>query len=197
MSITLVDEKASQSVLRRIQGGLSKYFVTARSDTFEETNEYLGITNIADDKSNVSYVLYAQYMKQSTSKNPIVGVGANYRGEIINRQVYIKSVNPKHATMLEMFALCSFADDTGIYKGENASSFQRLKGCVHNAARNGMCKRIAQYKDFCNKKIDWDRVINEVKDIYLKEEAFDQYQECLKLMDMFDYFYEKRQCITL
>lgn len=190
MPIT-VEKKDSRSVIRRIQGGLSKYFVTARSDTFEETNEYLGITYIADDKSNISYVLYAQYTKHSTSKNPIVGVGVNYHGEIINRQVYIKSINPKHATMLELFALCSFADDTGLYKGENTSSFHQLKGYVHNATMNGICKRITQYKDFCNKKVDWDRVINEVKDIYLKEEAFDQYQECLKLMDMFDYFYEK------
>ena len=49
-------------------------------------------------------------------------------------------------------------------------------------------------KDFCNKKIDWDYVINAVKDVYLEKESFDQYQECLKLMELFDYFYEK--CIV-
>lgn len=197
MSITPIEEKDSKSVLQRIQGGLSKYFVTARSYTFEETNEYLGITNVADDKSNISYVLYAQYVNQSKTKNPIVGVGVNYQGEEISRRVYIKVVNPKHATMLEMFALCSYADDTGLYKGENTSSFHQLKGYVHNASMHGMCEKITGYQDFCNKKVDWDKIINKVKDIYLRDEVFDQYRECLKLMELFDYFYEKLECVTL
>ena len=191
MSITLVEKKDAQSVLRRIQGGLSKYFVTAGDDTFEETNEYLGMTNIADGKSNISYVLYAQYSKHSTKDNPIIGIGMNDQGDTISRQVYIKKVNPKHATMLEMFALCSFADDKNLYRGEGANSFQQLKGYTNNAAAHGIFQKIIQYKEFCSKKIDWDDVINAVKDIYLEEEAFDQYQECLKLMELFDYFYEK------
>lgn len=190
MSITLVEKKVSHSVLRRIQGGLSKYFVTAGDNTFEETNEYLGITNIADGKSNISYVLFAYYSKHSTSDNPIIGVGMHYHGEVISRQVNIRKVNPKHATMLEMFALCSFADDKNLYRGDGANSFQQLKGYTHNAATHGIFQKITQYKEFCSKKIDWDYVVNAVKDIYLKEEAFDQYQECLKLMELFDYFYE-------
>lgn len=194
MSITLVEKKESHSVLRRIQGGLSKYFVTAGDNTFEETNEYLGMTHIADGKSNISYVIYAYYAKHTTWDNPIIEVGMNYQGEVISRQVNIKSINPKHATMLEMFALCSFADDAGLYKGENASSFHQLKGYVHNASMHGICKKITGYKDFSNRKVDWDKIINEVKDIYLKEEAFDQYQECLKLMEIFDYFMKERIC---
>jgi len=191
MSMTLVEKKDSQSVLQRIQGGLSKYFVTAGDNTFEETNEYLGMTNIADGKSNISYVLYSYYLKYSTSDSPIVGVGMHYQGDVINRQVNIKKVNPKHATMLEMFALCSFADDKELYQGEATNSFQQLKGYVNNAARYGIFQKITKYKEFCSKKVDWDYVINAVKDIYLEEEAFDQYQECLKLMELFDYFYEK------
>ena len=191
MSITLVEKKSVHSVLQKIQGGLSKYFVTAGDDTFEETSEYLGMTNIADGKSNISYVVFAQYSKHSTDDNPVIGIGMNYQGDILNKQVYIRKVNPKHATMLEMFALCSFADDKHLYEGEAANSFQQLKGYVHNAAVHGIFQKITQYKDFCNKKIDWDYVINAVKDIYLEKESFDQYQECLKLMELFDYFYEK------
>ena len=65
MSITLVDKKSIHSVLQKIQSGLSKYFVTAGDDTFEETNEYLGVTNIADGKSNISYVLYGNYSNET------------------------------------------------------------------------------------------------------------------------------------
>ena len=189
MSITLVEKKASHSVLRRIQGGLSKYFVTARDNTFEETNEYLGMTHIADGKSNISYVIYAYYAKHSIGDNPIIGIGMNYQGDAVSRQVYIKKVNPKHATMLEMFALCSYADDKNLYRGEAANSFQQLKGYAHNAATHGIFQKITQYKEFCSKKVDWDYVINAVKDVYLEKESFEQYQECLKLMELFDYFY--------
>lgn len=194
MSMTLAEKKDSKSLLRRIQGELSKYFVTAKSNTFEETSEYLGTTSIADDKSNISYVLYAHYMNHSTKENPIIGVRGHYRGEDICRQVYIRLINPKHATMLEMFALCSFADDIGLCKDKNTSFFPELRSYVRNAAAHGINKKITGYKEFCNKKIDWDSVINQVKDIYLKEEAFEQYQECIKLMDMFDHFYEKLRC---
>lgn len=189
MSITLVEKKDSQTVLQRIQGGLSKYFVTAGDNTFEETNEYLGMTNIADGKTNISYVLYSYYAKNSKSANPIIGVGMHYQGNAISRQVNIRKVNPKHATMLEIFALCSYADDKSLYKGEGTNSFQQLKGYAHNAAKHGIFQKITQYKEFCSKKVDWDYVINAEKDIYLEEEAFDQYQECLKLMELFDYFY--------
>lgn len=191
MSITLVDKKDVHSVLQKIQSGLSKYFVTTGDDTFEKTSEYLGMTNIANGKSNISYVLYAQYSKYSTDDNPIIGIGMYYQGDTISKRVYIKKVNPKHATMLEMFALCSFADDKNLYEGEATNSFQQLKGYTHNAAVHGIFQKITQYKDFCNKKIDWDYVINAVKDVYLEKESFDQYQECLKLMELFDYFYEK------
>lgn len=194
MSITLVDKKSIHSVLQKIQSGLSKYFVTAGDDTFEETSEYLGMTNIANGKSNISYVLYAQYSKHSIDDNPIIEIGMHYQENTISKLVYIKKVNPKHATMLEMFALCSFADDKNLYEGEAVNSFQQLKGYAHNAAVHGIFQKITQYKDFCNKKIDWDYVINAVKDVYLEKESFDQYQECLKLMELFDYFYEK--CIV-
>lgn len=191
MSITLVEKKSIHSALQKIQSGLSKYFVTAGDDTFEETSEYLGMTNIADGKSNISYVIFAQYSKDSTENNPIIGISMFYQGNTLSKQVYIKKVNPKHATMLEMFALCSFADDKNLYEGEAANSFQQLKGYAHNAAMHGIFQKITQYKDFCGKKIDWDHMINAVKDVYLEKESFGQYQECLKLMELFDYFYEK------
>ena len=153
----------------------------------QETNEYLGMTAVPDGKSNISYVICAQYAKKSTVKNPMIEIQPN-KEDSIGMQVDIKSVNPKHATMLEMLALCSYADATGIYKGEDTCSYGHIKGYLHNAAMNGMCKDITNYKDFCNRKINWDGMINQMTDIYLKQEEFEQYQQCLKLMEMFDYF---------
>lgn len=198
MSITLVEKekKSSKSFFRNMSGRLSKRFVTAGDNTLEETEEYLGMTTITDGNSNISYVVCANYDKKSKKENPIIEVRLNYKGENVSRLVYIKSVNPKNATMLEMFALCCYADNVDIFKGENTSSFHQLKGYVHNAAMHGMCKIMTRYKDFFNRKIDWDNVINGVKDIYLEGAVYDQYQECLKLMDLFDYFYEKLECIN-
>lgn len=186
MSITLVEEKTSKSIFRRIGVRLSKHFVTAGENTSEEANEYLGMTTIADGNSNISYVMRTQYAKKMTKDNPIIEVIWNYGGENKCQQVYIKLINPKKATMLEMFALCSFADAVGIYK-EDTGSFQKLKCYAYNAAMNGRCKEITNYNDFSNRKLDWDDIINYMKDVYLDAEIYNQYQQCLKLMDMFDY----------
>ena len=188
MSITLVEEKNSKSLIRRIGGGLSKHFVTAMFDTSQETNEYLGITTIADGNSNISYVIRTQYAKNSSKANPIIEVVLNYEGNNADKQVYIKRVNPRNATMLEMFALCSYADDVGIYQCEDTSSFQQLKCYAYNMAMDGRCKEITNYRDFSKQKLDWDSIINYMKDVYLDSAVYHRYQQCLKLMDVFDYF---------
>ncbi len=184
MSMTQTDDKTNRSVLQRIQDGLSKYFVTTESYAFEKTNEYLGITNVADDKSNLSYFLYARYSHHSTAQEPRIVV--YHQGESTGKKVYINLINPKNATMLEMFALCSYADDTGLYRGEQRVAYAQLQRCARKAAKYGLYQPIRGYKDFCNHKMNWDKMINEVKDIYLEEEAYDKYQECLMLMELFD-----------
>lgn len=153
----------------------------------EEKNEYLGMTTIADGNMNISYIIHTRYAPKSTKKNPMIEVIWNYAGENRCQPVSIKTINPQKATMLEMFALCSFADAVGIYK-EDAGSFQKLKCYAYHAAMNGRCREITNYNDFCKRKLNWDDIVNYMKDVYLDAEVYNQYQQCLKLMDMFDYF---------
>lgn len=153
----------------------------------EEKNEYLGMTAIADGNTNISYIIHTRYAQQSGKKNPMIEVIWNHAGENRCQPVSIKAINPQKATMLEMFALCSFADAVGIYK-EDVGSFQKLKCYAYHAAMNGRCREIANYNDFCKQKLNWDDIVNYMKDVYLDAEVYNQYQQCLKLMDMFDYF---------
>lgn len=162
-------------------------------DSVEKT---IGMTLIPDKKSNITYGIRAQYASDSTDDNPVISVTANYGGDIISRNVAVKKVDAKSATMLEMFALCSYVDDKGIRekfsKEEKSDSkkdtFKELKKYAVNVATNGQCRRVNGYEDFVIVKLDWIHIVNIMKDQFLNAGIYQKYQQCLVYMDIFEYF---------
>lgn len=160
------------------------------------TEKTLGLTMIPDGKSNICYGVLMQYAAASTTEDVILEAVSNYKDKRTVSEIHIKKINPKRATMLEMFALCSYADDAGISEKGATGSFGQLRRYAYNAAVNGKCREIDSFKSFCRLKLDWDSMLNSMKDIYLEAAVYNQYQQCLKFMDMFDHFYEKLNCIN-
>lgn len=162
-------------------------------DSVEKT---IGMTLIPDKKSNITYGIRAQYASDSTDDNPVISVTANYGGDIISRNVAVKKVDAKSATMLEMFALCSYVDYKGIRekfsKEEKSDSkkdtFKELKKYAVNVATNGQCRRVNGYEDFVIVKLDWIHIVNIMKDQFLNAGIYQKYQQCLVYMDIFEYF---------
>lgn len=156
----------------------------------------IGMTLIPDKKSNITYGVRAQYASDSTQENPVVNITANYGGDIISRSVDVKKVDAKSATMLEMFALCSYVDDRGISEkfsktgnvGDKKDTFKELKKYAVNAATNGQCRRVNGYEDFVIAKLDWIRIVDIMKDQFLNAGIYQKYQQCLVYMDIFEYF---------
>lgn len=149
-----------------------------------EASEILGMATLPPESgSNMSYVITAQYSPDSTVQNPVIQVGMGG----VSYPVFIKEINAKSASLLEMFALCSYMDAAGFCDIENADSFTNLRTYVDHASAKGYWKGMAGIRDYVNEKLDWDSMINTIKDDYLQENVYDRYLQCLKLMDLFDF----------
>ena len=198
--------EAPKSFLRKLRFMLRQRMQsmnTNKNSCSEETKEYndntdktIGMTLIPDKKSNITYGVRAQYASDSTQENPVVNITANYGGDIISRSVDVKNVDARSATMLEMFALCSYVDDKGIGKkfskdenaGNKKDTFKELKKYAINAATNGQCRRVNGYEDFVIAKLDWIHIVDIMKDQFLNVGIYQKYQQCLVYMDIFEYF---------
>lgn len=150
--------------------------------------EFLGITMIPEEVDGVTYGMCASYAVDSTDENPIVQVTSNYGGESVTYKVNINEVNPRNASQLEMFALCSYADDVGISDKGTFGSFQQLNVYGINAEHNGYCNSLSGYNTFMNEKFDWSDIVSRIMEDYLKAGAFDQYDRGTHLMAVLERF---------
>ena len=142
----------------------------------------IGMTMIPYN-DNVSYGVVAKYAEESTSDNPVIEVVSNRGGEKTVYGVNINEVDPNNATMLEMFALLSYADDQGLSTPNSFSSFQELKVYAMNAAQNGYCESVESFEDFVNVKMDWTKPIDTVGQDYMEAGISEQYDATQALLD--------------
>lgn len=152
----------------------------------------LGLTMVTDRESGITYGMSAQYDIATDSDNPIITIVSNYKDKKHEYKIKIYEVNPYSATMMEMFALCCYADDKKI-SNSNVSfgTFHIMKQYMMNAVTNGICTKTGGYEKFLSVKLDWNKIVSFMKNEFLTEGVYKQYQECLHLMDMMDYFYSK------
>ncbi|MFA9465270.1 MAG: hypothetical protein ACERKN_13380 [Velocimicrobium sp.] len=160
----------------------------------EEKNDskLLGLTMIPEEGSNIIYGMRAQYAAESTEDNPIIQVTSNYGGKTVSYHIAINEVDPKNASQLEMFALCSYADDKGISDGGTFGSYQKLNVYSQNAQMNGYCSGLGGTDSFINSKFNWKDIMTQMMDDYLEGGIYNQYRDCKKLLALFDRFGTKK-----
>lgn len=175
---------------RRTQTADKEFFagITETSEKTEKksSGKVIGLTTIPYENSNLSYGLTARYAADSTEENPIIQVTSNYGGKTVSYNVNIKEVNPENASQLEMFALCSYADDKGLGKGGTFGSYHKLKLYAENAELNGYCENLGGYNDFLYKEYDWKGIIDQMMGDYLDAGMYGQYQDGKNLLTMFE-----------
>lgn len=161
--------------------------ISSASELTEDKNDskILGLTMIPEEGSNITYGMRAQYAKESTEKNPIVQVTSNFGGKTVSYNVHINDIDSRNASQLEMFALCSYADDKGISDGGTFGSYQKLKYYSINAQDNGYCSRLGGTDTFINTKFDWEGIVSKMMNDYLSAKVYNQYQDGIKLLSMF------------
>lgn len=180
---------AYQKTVTKSTGSSSTPFFAVSGQAAEKNDgKILGLTMIPDENSNVSYGMKAQYAANSTEENPIIQITSNFGGKAESYYVNIHDVDPQNASALEMFALCSYADDKGITDRGTFGSFQKLKYYADNATMNGYFDGVTSYQTFLEQEQDWSQMVTKMMDDYLKGGIYKQYQDGKKLLAMFDYF---------
>ena len=144
----------------------------------------LGLTTLKYTEG-LSYGMVAKYSSNSTEEDPIVMVSCNYGGYERYIDVHVRDVNPANASVLEMFALCSYTDDKGITDSGSYGSFIRMKHCVENDALNNEAKDITDaIKE--GSKLNWIKSLMRMAQEYLTCPAtYEQYLDTSKLLDIF------------
>ncbi len=83
-----------------------------------KTNDgVLGIGFLHEKNNTVHYGMCAKYAENYSEENPVIKVNVTRQGKTEEYHININEVNPRNATEIEMFALCSYADAKGMGRG--------------------------------------------------------------------------------
>lgn len=149
----------------------------------------LGLTMVSDKESNMTYGVRAQYAADSKESMPIIRLTSNYGNKMSIYKVNICDINPKRASMKNMFALCCHADERGMCEKSSFGTFHTMKQYMKNAARKGICENVTGYLGFLEKELDWTKIADFMRKEFLSLGMYEQFDDCLHIIDMLDYFY--------
>lgn len=163
-----------------------------REDIQQETQlnrEVIGITFMVDQSSRTPYAWKVQINKNSFSEDKILQVISNYGDSRQKTEIAVTDINPKNATMMEMFAGCSYADYC-IHGAQSAfGSFEELKKYLSMAGAQKLCVCRKSYEELITRKRNWETIVKRMRQEYLDAGLYAQYQSCLHLQDIFDFYY--------
>ena len=145
----------------------------------EEKGEELRIC-LAGNVGTIGHGIRAVLLEESTPDRPIIQVTSNYNGKREFFNVDINKVDPRNASQMEMFALCSYADEIGRGSGDSLGSYHTLTISADLARYNNysgeLNDRPPSWEQFTEKKIDWTAtgrftadVFKDSKDIKIRE----------------------------
>lgn len=150
----------------------------------ETGGEALGFTMIPEEGKQVVYGMSAMLSEKSTTDNPIVQIRSNLNGENKVYSVEIQKINPQHASQMEMFALCSYADYAGEGTGSTFGSYHTLRMMQDTTETSGITPTVrdgeSAVDNFMNAKRNWVSICTQacallkevsemsVRDLFLK-----------------------------
>ena len=181
-------QKAIFQNIKKLSQNSPKKAAVLMPQTQQPKVKVLGITMMADSKSNMAYGLRAQYATAATEEEPMIEIVSNYGGEHMTYEIQVKDVNPRNATMMEMFALCSYADEKMVTEGSAFGSFRELKNYASIAGNQKLGHKVQTYEEFLHEKHNWEAIVHYMKEEFLEAGIYYQYQSCLQLLDIFEYF---------
>jgi len=153
--------------------------------------DVIGLKMIKKQGTNIFYGIKAIYSEKSTRENPIVNITTNYEGKKVSYNVNINEVNPNNASRLEMFALCSYADDQGLGDNSTFGTYQTLCTYVEMANHNGYISSDSDgdaWEKFENEKMSWVNMSQKVMDLLYDCNDLIQYNKGISIMNLFSLF---------
>ena len=110
-----------------VQKQTSAYTKTKITDAMDSSNSIRTTFISKGDTSGDLYGMTAYFDDNSTPEHPVMLVHVYGGSRNEGYRIDLTKVNPCHASELEMFALCSYADKIGEGSGSTFGSFETLK----------------------------------------------------------------------
>ncbi len=155
----------------------------------QESGDVLGLTMLKEPGANRFWGMKAKYAECSTRDNPVIYVETNYGGKTVSYNVSINEIDPNNASQLEIFALCSYADDIGIGDGSTFGTYNTLHSykemAVHNGYIDSQMQEPGGIVQFKNVKLNWVNMCEKVVDLLYKCNDPVQYKKGLSILDLF------------
>ena len=140
----------------------------------ETGGEALGFTMIPEEGKQVVYGMSAMLSEKSTTDNHIVQIRSNLNGENKVYSVEINKITPQHASQMEMFALCSYADYAGEGTGSTFGSYHTLRMMQDTVETSGVTPTVSDGEsavdNFMNAKRNWISICTQASAL-LKESS--------------------------
>ena len=159
----------------------------SEKSTSHAVGDALALTAIPYNDS-LSYGMLAFNSDRSTEEDPIIKISCNYGGQQRYYDVHVNEVDPRNASAVEMFALCSYMDEKGMTDRGTFGSYAKLHAMGSNASMSNGFIDLDDSSNY-NVKVDWIKMLKEMANEYLKvPETYAQSLAANKLADeLMDY----------
>lgn len=161
-------------------------FHVEKEELSEPKSKFLGMGFLKEPNSIYSYGMSAYYADDYSNDNPVIRVVLEKNGGREEYKIDIRKVNPFHATEIEMFALCNYADATGMGTGGTFGSWQTLNYYRYNASGNGYFEMTNTTDAFHTVKQNWAFMVSSMIADYTKAGLYKQVLDGNKLLGIFD-----------
>ena len=154
----------------------------SEKSTSHAVGDALALTAIPYNDS-LSYGMLAFNSDRSTEEDPIIKISCNYGGQQRYYDVHVNEVDPRNASAVEMFALCSYMDEKGVTDRGTFGSYSKLQAMGSNASMINGFVDLDDSSNY-NVKVDWIKMLKEMANEYLKvPETYAQSLAANKLAD--------------
>lgn len=163
----------------------------------KRAHKVIGLTTVISKNSMMGYTVTAAYAEDSTKENPVVQLTTNYGGKKSTYKVTINELNPKNATRMEMFALCSYADAEGLVERSTFGSWSTLTAVQEMAVHNGFIDQQTGtcdgLNDFLTERLDWENMSQKVADLLFECKDMKQYTRTSNVLNLLTMLSEKAE----
>ena len=157
-----------------------------KTETSKSNDAVLGIGFLHEKNNTVHYGMCAMYAEDYSEENPVIKVNVTRQGKTEEYHININDVDPRNATEIEMFALCSYADAKGIGSGGTFGSWHTLNYYRDNAVHNGYFELPDGTDSFKSVKQDWMAMVQTMMKDYMEAGLYKQSLDGKGLLGIFE-----------
>lgn len=168
---------------RRVAQAFDRYGILLKEG--ELKSGILGSSFLEVAGSDKVYGMVAKYAEGSTEGKPVIKVRVETPRGAEEHCINVKEVDPRNATEIEMFALCTYVDVTGQGAKGMSGSWHMAKYCSDNAGRGKHYRTPHNLEEYWTVKHNWVEMVSDAADGCMGGGLYGQAMNGRKLLSMF------------